>query len=93
MGSISEAVGGSTQGIDFQALLPVFNAIVKDPNARGELPGLVQQIVAGGDGGTQNLQVSNIINAVLGDKDALAAVPQLLGLLQQLGIPLSFGQR
>lgn len=62
-------------------------AVVSDPEARGQLPALLQA-VTNGDGGIGSTNLGPILGAILGNPDASAALPSLLGLLGKLGLQL-----
>lgn len=85
------------QGTDLTGLLPVLSAVISNPGAREQLPGLLQTVLGGGSGSNSSspgsgLNLGPLISAVLGDKEASAALPDLLGLLGKLGIGLPGAQ-
>lgn len=85
------------QGTDLTGLLPVLSAVISNPGAREQLPGLLQSVLGGGSGSNSSspgsgLNLGPLISAVLGDKEASAALPDLLGLLGKLGIGLPGAQ-
>lgn len=95
IGGISGALGTDLQGTNLTGLLPILSAVLDDPQARQQLPGLLQSVLGGGSGGSGSgsaLNLGPLISAVLGNQEASAALPDLLGLLGKLGIGLPGAQ-
>ena len=84
---VDAVTGGSSSplaGTDITGLIPVLQAIIADPTARGQLPALLESIIKGASPDLSSL--GPLLSAITSSPAAAAQLPSLIGLLGKLKI-------